>query len=279
MVRGGVFPVILAVAAGAALCIPAQSQDDAGKPVPAFELRAPFPVDAPAQKSEMAISFRPASAMTEQDRLLEADSESAINEKAGFADLQFNMGKWEYTQIVCPALPNHLFLGFMRNDGVGDVSLFSASIPRNGEGRVRIIPIRRRGYSLFSPAPINALTVSAFNHILNEERASRVPDWAGMAVCYAALAGARPAVKVPAGATGSDKYLGTPDVMMDVLPKGGAVVRFIDVAVPQKPMDWTLVFNAKGRLLKANHVPAAPMTARAVPAAQIDARSVPPSPW
>jgi len=276
MVRGRVFPVILAAVVGAAFCSPARPQDDAGKPVPPFELHTPFPIGTQAPKVEMAISFRPAAEMAEQDKLLEADSESAINEKAGFADLQFNVGQWTYTQIVCPALPNHLFLGFKRNEGVGDVSLFSASIPRNGEGRVRIIPIRRRGYSLFSPAPINALTISAFNHILNEERADQVPDWAGMAVCYAALAGARPAVESPSGAKERDKYLGAPGVMMAILARGGAVIRFIDVAVPQKPMEWTLTFNAKGRLLKASHAPVAPMTARAVPATQIKTRQVPP---
>jgi hypothetical protein len=90
-----------------------------------------------------------------------------------------------------PALPEHLFLRFTRNDGAGDVSLFSASIPR-GEGRVRIIPIQRRGYSLFSPAPINAMTISAFNHIRDEERSDQAPDWLGTGLCYAALAGAHP---------------------------------------------------------------------------------------
>ena len=269
--------MILAAVVGAAFCSPARPQEDAGKPVPDYVLHAPFPIDSRASKADMAVSFRSADQMTEQDKLLEADSESAINERAGFTDLQFNEGAWAYTQIVCPALPNHLFLGFKRNEGVGDVSLFSASIPRNGEGRVRIIPIRRRGYSLFSPAPINALTISAFNHILNEERADRVPDWAGMALCYAALAGARPAVENPSELRDRDKYLGAPDVMMHVQPGGGAIIRFIDVAVPQKPMEWTLIFNAKGRLLKASHMPAMPMTARAVPAeTQIKTTPVPP---
>lgn len=277
MVRGGVLPLILAAIAGAALCVPALPQEDGGKPVPPAKLRAPFPIDVQEPKADLTISFRPAGEMTEQDKLLEADSESAISERAGFTDLQFNQGPWTYTQIVCPALPNHLFLRFKRNEGVGDVSLFSASIPRNGEGRVRIIPIRRRGYSLFSPAPINALTISAFNHILTEERADRVPDWAGMAVCYAALAGAHPAVEQPSEIRDGDRYMGAPNVSMNIPPKGGAVIRFTDVAVPQKPMEWTLTFNLKGRLLKASHVPAPAMTARAVlPAAKIEARPVPP---
>lgn len=277
MVAGRLFRVVLAVAACAAVCGGVRAQDEAGKPVKPFELHTPFPIDGQAPRAELAVSYRQPDAMTEQDKLLEADSESAINEKAGFTDLGFNVGKWGYTQIACPALPNHLFLGFMRDDGVGDVSLFSASIPRNGEGRVRIIPIRRRGYSFFSPAPINALTISAFNHILTEERATQVPDWAGMAMCYAALAGAKPAVSV--AEKDRAKYPAGVQVILGVPAKGGAEVRLIDVAVPQKPMEWTLTFNAKGRLLKAKHVPADLVVAVADPGKQIETQTVPPSPW
>jgi hypothetical protein len=277
MVAGRHFSVVLVVAACAGLCGGARAQDAAGKPIKPFELHTPFPIDAQTPRTELVVSYRQPDAMTEQDKLLEADSESAINEKAGFTDLGFNVGKWGYTQIACPALPNHLFLGFMRNDGVGDVSLFSALIPRNGEGRVRIIPIRRRGYSYFSPAPINALTISAFNHILTEERAAQVPDWAGMATCYAALAGARPAVSV--AEKDQAKYPEGAQVILSVPAKGGAEIQFIDVAVPQKPMRWTLTFNAKGRLLKAKHVPAELVVAKADPTRQIETRTVPPSPW
>ena len=106
----------------------------------------------------------------------------------------WSKGQWSYQQVVCPALPNHLFLQYTRNNGVGDVTMFTASIPRGGEGRVRIIPILRRGYSLFSPAPINALTISAFNHIRAEEPDGTSSNWLGNGLCYAALAGAHPRI-------------------------------------------------------------------------------------
>ncbi len=107
-------------------------------------------------------------------------------------------GTWNATQVVCPALPHHLFLRYTRNNGTGDVTVFTASIPRNGDGRVRIIPIQRRGYSLFSPAPINALTISAFNHIRAEEPDDqRAANWLGNGLCYAALAGGHPRMPDP----------------------------------------------------------------------------------
>ncbi len=157
----------------------------------------PFPPGSETPAPAAALEFRPYDQMSQQDRDLAADAESAIGERAGFASLEFNQGKWSYQQIVCPALPKHLFLQFTRNNGTGDVSVFSASIPRGGDGRVRIIPIVRRGYSLFSPAPINALTISAFNHIRAEEHVDTTPEWLATGMCYAALAGAHPQIGPP----------------------------------------------------------------------------------
>jgi hypothetical protein len=290
------FPFVLCIAVFACVCSGTQAQTgpgnsahmQQGKPVPVIVRPIPFPIDSPAPKSVPALEFRAPEDMAERDRLLEADAESAIGEKAGFADLQFNVGKWSYQQIVCPALPNHLFLSFSRDNRVGDVSLFSASVPRNGEGRVRIIPIQRRGYSLFSPAPINALTISAFNHIRAEEHSDESADWAGIGLCYAALAGAHPEAEVPAESAAGRKYPQASHAIMDVPDHGGAIIHFTDVTVRPRPMEWTLTFNGKRRLLKATHVPADLTAAEAEPPVPVDgqgreieakAKEVPPAQW
>jgi hypothetical protein len=212
----------------------------------------PFPPGNEAQAPAASLEFRPYARMSPQDRDLAADAESAIGERAGFVGLEFNQGMWSYQQIVCSALPHHLFLQFTRNNGTGDVSVFSASIPRSGDGRVRIIPILRRGYSLFSPPPINALTISAFNHIRAEEHVDQTSEWLATGMCYAALAGAHPQIgppeetdvkKLPAAPTGRE-----------VIPMhGGAVIQFTDDAAIPRPMQWTMTFNGKGKLLKATH--------------------------
>jgi hypothetical protein len=285
------FVLMLALCAGVFVSAQAQTDQDtspdtpAGKPIPERVLHTPFPIDTPASGRAFAVEFIPAEQMTEKDRLLEAAAESAISEKAGFADLEFNVGKWTFQQIVCPALPDHLFLGFTRNNGVGDVSLFSASIPRDGDGRVRIIPIQRRGYSFFSPAPINALTISAFNHIRAEEHSDQSPDWAGTALCYAALAGAHPQVQISADTPASMKFPTGPQVIMEIPERGGAIIRFTDVSSVRRPMEWTLIFNGKGRLLKTSHAVESVIAAQAVPAAvdgkgrpiEAGAKAIPPA--
>src|SRR5215472_13757750 len=138
-------PLSLAVTfvCSAVLCGPLASQsNDSQAPAPEIKGRVvPAPVDpqpfsidgshrrAPApEKPSYSIEFRSADQMTERDRLLVADAESSIAEHAGFAGFELGQTNWSYQQVVCPALPNHLFLRYTRNNGSGDVTVFSASI-------------------------------------------------------------------------------------------------------------------------------------------------------
>jgi hypothetical protein len=198
--------------------------------------------------------------MTAADRLQAANAESSIGEHVRYADLDFNQGQWSYQQVVCPALPNHIFLRFLRNNGAGDVSLFTASIPRGEDGRVRIIPIQRRGYSLFSPAPINALTISAFNHIRAEENSdqdpAKAPDWIGTALCYAALAGGHPQPAQVVDNPASEKYPVANVALLEVGNDGGAVLSFTDMSTSPRPTRWSMTFDRKGKLVKGGHAPA-----------------------
>ncbi len=268
MERTAILPAVLAFAAVAWVCAPvaAQTDQDASAPQPRHFRKAVhhpilFSYGTEEAKPADSVEFRADDRMSEQDRDLAADAEADIGERAGFAGLEFNQGKWGYRQIVCSALPRHLFLQFTRNNGSGDMSLFSASIPRpgtgSGDGRVRIIPIVRRGYSLFSPAPINALTIAAFNHIRSEENSGAensdaAPDWLATGLCYAALAGAHPQIG-PAEQTDFRKLPAAPTGRMVVPIDGGAVISFTDVSAALRPMLWTMTFNGKGKLLKATH--------------------------
>jgi hypothetical protein len=228
----------------------------------------PFSTTATRQTPLYAVEFRSADQLTQQDRLLLADAESSISEHAGFAGLEYQQNNWSYRQIVCPNFPNHLFLQYTRNNGAGDLSVFSASIPRNGEGRVRIVPIVKRGYSLFSPAPINALTISAFNRIRGEEGETANSDWLGNALCYAALAGSQPEILPRDSEPALHKPIPALTAAMDVEMQahGMEVLRFDDAAARPHPMEWSMTFTHQGKLIKAAHRPASMLTAN--PASQ-----------
>lgn len=222
----------------------------------------PFALNSRTAESPLSIEIRTAGEMTQQDRDLAANAESEIQDRAKYEGLEFNQGTWTYQQLVCPALPNHVLLRFSRNNGTGDVSMFSASIPRNGEGRIRIVPILRRGYSLFSPAPINALTISAFNHIRAEEHADAAPDWVTTGLCYAALAGAD-SKTVSRSQNPADQ--GFPEGMAPVLEisgNGGATIRFM--SMDPRPRQWAMTFDRKGKLIKASRSAPSVMSEKAV---------------
>jgi hypothetical protein len=236
------------------------------KPIPANTRPMPFSLGGPDAEQVHSIEFRDVDKMTEKDRELAANAESSIGELAGYAGLEFNQGAWSYRQVICLALPKHIFLRFIRNNGTRDVSIFTASIPRGEEGRVRIIPIQLRGYSLFSPAPINALTISAFNHIRAEENPDHapVPDWIGTGLCYAALAGAKPELAVPTASLEKENSLVAVTASLQIPNGGGAVISFSDVAAVPRPMEWEMTFDGKGRLLKASHS-TAPLLSVSIP--------------
>lgn len=221
----------------------------------------PFDINGGNSAPANSIRVLAAAEMSRHDRDLAADAESSIRERAGFENLEFNEGAWTYRQLVCPALPNHLLLRFTRHDGARDMSMFSAAVPRNGEGRVHIIPIVRKGYSLFSPAPVGALTIAAFNRIRREENSQATADWLGTGLCYAALAGANPQTHLQVGASehGSAEIEEMPEVLPPTLmitANSGAVIRFADVSSWSHPMEWNMIFDRNGKLLKATHSPA-----------------------
>jgi hypothetical protein len=193
--------------------------------------------------------------MSRADRDLVADAQSSIQERAGFENLEFEGGLWIYQELVCPALPNHLFLRFTRDDGTRQMSMFSAAIPRDGNGRVHIIPIVRKGYSLFSPAPVGALTIAAFNRIRREEGDKVSADWLGTGLCYAALAGANPQTPVVVGDDNGETS-GVLPPTLTIRVEGGAVIRFADVSTTPKSMEWTMTFDSRGKLVRAEHRPA-----------------------
>lgn len=117
---------------------------------------------------------------------------------------------------------------------------------------MRIIPVLRHGYSLFSPAPV----ISAFNHIRDEEDASKAPDWLETGLCYVALSGAHPVAALLAENPADQKFPAAMPAVMEIPKQGGAVIRFADTAAVPRPTGWTMTFDRKGKLLKATRVSA-----------------------
>jgi len=157
----------------------------------------PFPPASETSGPVASLEFLPYERITQQDRDLEADAESSISERAGFCRSGIQPEQMELPAGGMPrAAKPPLFAVHAQQRHRRRERVFGFN-PRDGDGRVRIIPILRRGYSLFSPAPINALDDLGFNHIRAEEHPAKAPDWLGTGLCYAALAGAKPEIGPP----------------------------------------------------------------------------------
>lgn len=203
--------------------------------------------------------------MGKSDRLLEADAEVSIAEHAARLGYDLSGGDWTYQQIVCPAFPGHLFLQYTRRASAGDVTEFSASVPRGSVGRVRIIPILKRSYSLFSPTPVNTITVAAFNHIRAEEVGQTNSHWLGNALCYAALAGAHPMASGINSPQGVDSIQPPLTAQLNVSVHGSEQIEFFDDKNAAHPTQWTLFLNHKGQVVKATRKRANAIESKPVP--------------
>ncbi|WP_263357832.1 hypothetical protein [Acidicapsa ligni] len=238
----------------------------------------PFPLGVPSRTLQ-ALEFRSPEAMTAADRAVVDADEAEITRRADLQGLGVGKespvgGKWGYEQAVCPALPQHVLLEYSRDNGRGDVTLFGVALPR-GEGHVRVIPVRRRSYSLFTPASSNALTINDFNHIVKEEPAGLDPDWFTLGLCYSALAGGHVRAALQVSNPTEEHYpLQFPAQLM-VSGHGGAEVHFADTTPEVRKMDWVLNFAQDGRLLKVKHKDSHELKEVLAKGQQVDAQGVP----
>jgi hypothetical protein len=229
--------------------------------VPVRPLPTPFPLDVHTGRVQ-ELEFRAPEAMTAADRELAASAQVEIERRAelqgfrgvggaGQAEMEPSKdGGWGFEQAVCPVFPQHLILEYSRSNGAGDVTLFSVAVPR-GEGHVRVIPVRRRSYSLWTPASSNALTLNDFNYMVKEGGQGVSPDWLTLSLCYAALAGGHVRAALIAGKAADEVYPLLAPAKLAVSWKGGAEVYFADSTPGVKPLQWSLTFSRSGRLLKA----------------------------
>ncbi len=234
-------------------------------PPPVTEISTPFALDAPPRQRTESIEFRDAGAMGALERQTISGAMPRIRENAALAGYDLDKGRWSYQQIVCPIFPRHLLLFFSRENGASDVSEFSAILARGGKERVRILPILRRSFALSPPAPVNPLTISAFNSIRAQEDPHRKVDWLTTGLCYAALTGTH--VVLPRQA-GNDKRGDVPLGMNPLLlvgADGSAAIRFDDVETPEMTKEWKLTFDSHGKLLQVAVTPVLPFTIKSLP--------------
>jgi hypothetical protein len=243
--------------------------------------QSPFPItkqDANgANKTMPSLEFRAPGQMSQVDARMAENAQTAIAERAAHQGFDLwnkvgdQPGEWNYEQAVCPVFPDQLILEYSRDNGRGDISLLSVMIPRGNEGHVRVIPVRRRSYSLWTPTPTNSLTLNDFNHLVKENPNGLDPDWLTIGLCYAAMAGGHVRAALQAMTPAQEVYPLFVPAKLTIFSKTGAEVRFADIThydVPKaKAMVWVMNFSQSGRLLKVKHTVAGEIVERQLPPA------------
>jgi hypothetical protein len=264
LLAAGILP---AAAQDAVKQVPAGQSDVKVHPVPpAGELRSTavpwravaVPSETPADKEP--VRFRAEEQMTAADRALLASQGHAIATAAEFHSIDPATGAWTRSQIECPALPGHLFVRYSRNQGPGDVTVFTAAIARGGEAKVHVIPVLRRSYATLFESPGNVAALGIFNRVLREEGSAGPRSWYGLGLCYVALAGAGPG---PAQADAATRTLDAEAILSVV--DGKTVLHVADSNVLTRTAEWTLVFDRNGMLLEAGRSRNDGVDAHAVP--------------
>jgi len=238
------------------------------RPFPAVQEVPTDPRVAQEGQLPLTVAVRPAAAMTQEDKDLAASAAGAIRERAALYELGFNQGDWQESQLECPAFPQHLFLRFTRNMGTGDLSMFTVSIPRGREGRVRVIPILRRGFAPIFSAPESKTTMAAFNQVRAEEHIGAKADWSAVSVCYAAMTSAR--WNQPHDAV-TLVMVGSPTL---VLGDHGVLSVALELADPA-PGRWVVLYDRSGQVVKTEYTGFRDLTWRPVPAPVADLKGKP----
>lgn len=228
---------------------------------PTAEISSPFATDASSSVPLNSIEFRPLNAMSGPDRQSVLSAAPLIRSQAALAGFHLDQGSWREQQIMCPLFPGYLLLSFTRDNGPRDLSIFTAILGPGGASALRILPVLRRSYTSFIPAPSNPRTIAVFNRMREQEHSQNKPDWLVTGLCYAALAGAD--VELPSPDKGNIPVAMSPLLQVDA--DGSAVVRFVDIRDPRNFEEWDLSFNPRGKLLKVAVTPTPALKATLLP--------------
>lgn len=261
----------VALAALAAACGAAQAgnskrdQRPAGILLPPpVEISSAFAMRAEPSEHVNLIAFLSQELMTTRDRQAVQDASESIGQKAALRGFDLKQGNWGYQQIACPIFPDQILLFFTRNNGVGDVSEFTAILPRSNNQSVRILPILRRSYLPFDPAPVSEITIATFNAVRARQHPVRKVDWLTTGLCYAALSGVDVQLDPPQQKSTPNISL-APNSLLQIEEDGSASVRFLDLENPQQIMSWNLAFDSRGKLLRVAVTPVPALETKVVP--------------
>lgn len=185
------------------------------------------------------------SQMAPQDAALLAAHRKDLATAAMFHGYDLSSGTWIASQVACPYAPGYLILHDVQLTPDGSVSLFTALVPR-GPGQVRIIPVLHHGAQALHVFGATPGQRSLIDKVISAHLVTEVPDqngdWATLAYCYGALAGAEP---IASSATAPEETV--PRLVLD--HDGKVQEMSFSVLGPDRFFqDWKIQFDNHGKV-------------------------------
>ena len=211
--------------------------------------------------------------MSAADRELLERREVDVSSAAAFFGFDISDSHWNYQQIVCRTLPDHMMLSFENDSVEHGPSHFVAVVPTNGD-KVQVVTDYAHGLLPFHAAWEKSAAYEAFNRMTATDRGEHAmgpgSHWLNLSMCFIALTGHVPKAAVPKESVEASEALtkrngSTPIIVID--RSRNAVVHFSDVSQPRTG-NWQLRFDKHGRLTKAEVDRVGPVKTRVVPMSQ-----------
>ncbi len=196
--------------------------------------------------------------MSAADHDVVSNLSAELSRQAAFSNFDISNPAWHYQQVVCPALPDYVFLSFLRGADESGSSRFAAMLPRDS-AKVRIISTYAHGLLPFDASWNRPSSFEVFNEMLGQERGkvpvSHAPNWLVIGLCYAELSGYPVQVLNPTpnpDPTLDALRLDANWPQMTVQPDQSADVNFSDVSRSRYTTNWNLHFDRHGQITGVN---------------------------
>lgn len=192
--------------------------------------------------------------------------QSTISEEAAFFGYDLSLLGWQYSQAVCPEIPDYLILHYHRTARKGTLSIFTALVPRRS-GRVQVVPVLYGGATPFRPAVGSPRSFSVFNRAVPSPVAEKDlqsgGSWLQLALCYAEVVGAEPRVPRETDANPALTRAPTPTLLVSEVNHTTSVT-FTDRDASHRYTVWNISFDQHGRAVAAMTTTLADYAARTV---------------
>jgi hypothetical protein len=226
------------------------------KPVPQAKPLTPFSTNSSSGIGHFIV-YRPRDEMSESDRDLATKRSRDPGCCRVYAGIDFDKEKWSYRQLECQALPGHLFSALSREIAASVMRVFFP--PRfHAPARAVSASFPWSGAAFLCSRPLPS-TNSPWRRSIAFARRNRqrpAPDWLSTGLCYAALTEPRlESFHLAASIAQRKSRVCHFPPTLEVGVDGESTVRFVNVAEPRQPMQWALTFDAKGQLVKVEHLP------------------------